>query len=85
MEVIFMISKILATLFIGAVAGWLAGKIMNAGGSLGRNIIIGVIGSVVGGFVGSLIGIYSRGWIGSIIIATLGACLAIYLARKFLK
>lgn len=81
-----MIGKIIATLLIGAIAGWLAGKIMNSEhGGLGRHIIIGVIGSVVGGFIGKIIGIYAASWIGSIIISTLGACLAIFVARKYFK
>ena len=76
-----MILKIIAIIIVGA----LAGRIMNAGGSLVKNIVIGIIGSVVGGVVFGIIGISSHGLIGYIILSTVGACLAIYLARKFLK
>ena len=39
-----MLWAILSTLLVGAVAGWLASKIMGGGGSLVRNIAVGVIG-----------------------------------------
>jgi len=39
-------------LLIGAVAGWLAGRIMKSGGfGLLGNIVVGVIGSEIGGWV----------------------------------
>lgn len=72
-------------LIIGGVSGWLAGKIMNAEGSLIRNIILGLVGGLVGGLIGKLIGIGASGIIGSIIISVAGACLLIWLAKKFLK
>ena len=52
-----MLWAILSTLLVGAVAGWLASKIMGGGGSLVRNIAVGVslfaniIVSVVGACV----------------------------------
>ena len=37
---------------IGAIAGWLAGKIVKGGGSgLLMNIVIGIVGALVGGFL----------------------------------
>ncbi len=44
------------------------------------NIIIGIVGSVVGGFVANLLGIKSSNWIGSFLIAVIGAviCLLLY-------
>jgi uncharacterized membrane protein YeaQ/YmgE (transglycosylase-associated protein family) len=46
-------------LIIGAVAGWLAGKIMKGkrGYGLLGNIVIGCIGSLIGGFLFDLLGI----------------------------
>ena len=51
-----MLWAILSTLLVGAVAGWLASKIMGGGGSLVRNIAVGVIGSCVGGRLFGLLG-----------------------------
>lgn len=49
---------LLYSLLIGAVAGWLAGKIMKGGGfGLLLNIIIGVIGGLVGGWLFRTLGI----------------------------
>jgi len=77
--------RFIVNLIIGGVSGWLAGKIMKSEGSLLRNVILGVVGGFVGGLIGSIIGIGATGWIGSVIISTLGACLCIWLAKKYLK
>ncbi len=68
---------------IGALAGWLAGKIYKGSrfGLVG-NIIIGVIGSVLGGFIFSIIGIQFYGIAGSVICATLGAVLLVFIVNK---
>lgn len=63
---------------LGALAGWLAGKIMNDEGSLLRNIIVGIVGGWLGGFLLGLIGI-GLGFIGSIA----GACLLLWLIKQF--
>jgi uncharacterized membrane protein YeaQ/YmgE (transglycosylase-associated protein family) len=39
-------------IILGAIAGWIAGKIMKGGGfGLVMNIILGIIGGAVGGWV----------------------------------
>jgi uncharacterized membrane protein YeaQ/YmgE (transglycosylase-associated protein family) len=39
-------------IIIGAIAGWLAGKIVKGGGSgILMNIVIGVVGALIGGFL----------------------------------
>ena len=71
---------ILVFLAIGAVAGWLAGKIMKGGGSgLLRNIIIGIIGALIGGYLFKMAGISIGGMIGNIITATIGAVILLFL------
>lgn len=61
-------------LAIGAVAGWLAGTLMEGGGfGLGGNIVVGVLGAVIGGWLFGFFGIEAGGLIGSIITATVGA------------
>ena len=45
-------SSILAMLFIGAVAGWLSGKIMEGRGfGLIGNIIVGIVGAFLAGLI----------------------------------
>ena len=75
----FIISTIIS-IALGALAGWLAGKIMKDEGSLLRNIIVGIVGGWLGGFLLGLIGI-GLGFIGSVI----GACLLLWLIKKFKK
>jgi len=75
----FIISTIIS-IALGALAGWLAGKIMKDEGSLLRNIIVGIVGGWLGGFLFGLIGL-GLGFIGSVI----GACLLLWVIKKFLK
>jgi uncharacterized membrane protein YeaQ/YmgE (transglycosylase-associated protein family) len=70
-------------ILIGIVAGWLAGKIMRGRGfGLLLDLVIGIIGSLVGGFVFGLLGLHAYSFIGSIVIATAGAVLLLYLVRR---
>jgi uncharacterized membrane protein YeaQ/YmgE (transglycosylase-associated protein family) len=78
--------SLIVWILIGAVAGWLAGKIMKGGGfGLLGNIIIGIIGAFIGGYVFGLFGITAGGIIGSIVMATVGAVLLLYIVKLFKK
>jgi len=71
---------------IGAVAGFLAGKVMKGHGlGLVLNLILGVIGSVVGGWIFGLLGIKTTGIIGSLICAFVGAVVLLYVVLFFKK
>lgn len=72
----------IGSIIMGAIVGWLAGKLMDEEGGLLRNIIIGVIGSFVGSFVFGLIGLSAHGFVGNLIVSVVGACLFIWLGRK---
>ena len=77
---------IIAFLIIGAVAGWLAGKIMRGGGfGIIGNMVVGIIGAVIGGFILGFVGITAGGWIGSIITATIGAVVLLFLVGLIKK
>jgi uncharacterized membrane protein YeaQ/YmgE (transglycosylase-associated protein family) len=68
-------------LIVGLVAGWLAGKITKGSGyGVVGDIVIGIIGALVGGFL-RLVGITAGGTIGSIIVATIGAVVLVYIVR----
>lgn len=81
-----LINIVLWILF-GALAGFLAGRIMKSERGFIGNVILGIIGSFVGGWVGSLIGIDASGAfsIGSLLIAIGGACLVIFVVRLISK
>ena len=71
----------LASIIIGTLVGWLAGKIMNSQTGLLKNIILGWVGSVVGNFVANLLQISSDSLAGNILLSLGGACLVIFLVR----
>lgn len=74
--------SILVFLVIGALAGWVAGKLMKGRGfGLLGNIIVGVIGAFIGGFVFGLLGLSAGGMIGSFVTALAGAVLLLFLLR----
>lgn len=69
-------------LFIGLIAGWLAGKVVKGGGfGLIGNLIVGVIGSYIGGYLFRFFGLNAYGTIGEIIMATFGAIVLLWLVR----
>ena len=81
-----MIWNIIIWLALGALAGWIASKIMGTKSGLLCNIILGIVGSILGGFIAGLIGISAKTTsIGGILIAVAGACLVIIIARRIAK
>jgi uncharacterized membrane protein YeaQ/YmgE (transglycosylase-associated protein family) len=70
---------IIASLIIGAIAGWLAGLIVRgAGFGLLGNIVVGIIGALVAGWLLPQLGIVlASGLLGSILDATVGAVIVL--------
>jgi uncharacterized membrane protein YeaQ/YmgE (transglycosylase-associated protein family) len=69
-------------ILIGLIAGWLAGQIMKGGGyGVVGDIVVGVIGALLGGWLCGQLGIFAGGLIGSLLVATLGAIIFIFLIR----
>jgi uncharacterized membrane protein YeaQ/YmgE (transglycosylase-associated protein family) len=76
----------IGTLIIGALAGWIAEKVMKANHGLLMNIIIGIIGSYVGAFIANALGIrlgeIFQGWfVGNLIVAAAGAIVLLWVVR----
>lgn len=70
-------------LIIGAVAGWLAGKITRGHGfGLLANLIIGVVGALLGGLLFRLVGMRAVGTVGELFTATVGAIVLLFVLRK---
>jgi uncharacterized membrane protein YeaQ/YmgE (transglycosylase-associated protein family) len=71
-------------IIIGAIAGWLAGKIVKGGGSgLVMNIVIGIIGALIGGFLLSFIfNTAGGGWFFTLFTATLGSVILLWVVGK---
>lgn len=80
------ITSLIIFLAIGALAGWLAGLIMEGGDSgLVINIILGVVGAVIGGMLFDLFDIRVAGILGSLFMATIGAMLLLFAVGFFRK
>ncbi|MBM7070086.1 GlsB/YeaQ/YmgE family stress response membrane protein [Actibacterium sp. 188UL27-1] len=72
----------IGALIIGALAGWIAENIMKSDQSLLMNILLGIVGALVLNWL--LIAVFGTtlgGWIGQLIVAAVGACLLIFVAR----
>ena len=78
-----MVGGIIAWLIIGAVAGWLAGKIVEGTGfGLIVDIIVGIVGALIGGWLAGVLGIdIGGGLISSIIVAVVGAVILLLVLR----
>jgi len=69
-------------IIIGLIAGWAAGKIMKGGGyGTIADILLGIVGGIIGGWVVGLLGFGAGGLIWSIVVATLGAVILIWVTR----
>ncbi len=74
----------LAWIFIGLLAGWLAGHLTRGRGfGCVVNVILGLIGAVLGGWVFTKLGVMVMGFWGSLAAATVGAILLVAIARLF--
>ena len=72
-------NSLVMVLIIGALAGWLAGKIMKGKGfGIPINIVVGIIGAIIGGFLFGLLGVTTGGFIGSLVTATIGAIVLLF-------
>lgn len=70
----------LGWLIIGALAGWLAGRIVEGYGfGLVGNIVIGILGALIGGFILPRLGIFPESTSANFVAATLGAVILLVL------
>lgn len=77
------IDSVIMVLIIGALAGWLAGKITKGKGfGIAINIVVGIVGAVIGGFLFSLLGVSPDGFIGSLLTATVGAVALLFVISQ---
>ena len=72
----------IGAIIMGALVGWIAGKLMNMEGGLLRNIVVGVIGSFVGSLVFGLVGFSAHSLL---LVGIVGACIFIWLGRKLFR
>jgi len=75
--------SLLVILLIGAIAGWLAGQIVQGTGfGLPGDIIIGIVGAFIASWLFPKLGIHlGAGIVAEIIAATIGAVLLLVIMR----
>jgi uncharacterized membrane protein YeaQ/YmgE (transglycosylase-associated protein family) len=74
---------LLVTLFVGLVAGWLAGKVVRGTGfGLIGDIIVGILGAFIAGWLFPRLGFHlGVGMVSEIISAAIGAILLLLIVR----
>ncbi|MDX9863685.1 MAG: GlsB/YeaQ/YmgE family stress response membrane protein [Anaerolineaceae bacterium] len=78
-----MMINILVWIIVGALAGWIASKIMRRDAQMGAvaNIVVGIVGALIGGFIMNAIG--ASGFTGfnlySLLVAIGGAVVLLFL------
>lgn len=67
------------TIILGALAGWIAEKIMKTDQGLLMNIVMGIVGALFGNWLArTLFGTTGDGIIGQLVVAVIGACILIW-------
>jgi uncharacterized membrane protein YeaQ/YmgE (transglycosylase-associated protein family) len=76
---------ILVILFVGLVAGWLAGKIVRGTGfGIIGDIVVGIAGALIASFLFPKLGIHlGSGLVSEIIYSAIGAVLLLVVVRLF--
>jgi uncharacterized membrane protein YeaQ/YmgE (transglycosylase-associated protein family) len=74
---------LLVTLFVGLVAGWLAGKVVRGTGfGIIGDIIVGILGAFIAGWLFPRLGFHlGAGLVAEIISAAIGAILLLLIVR----
>jgi len=75
--------SLLVILFVGIVAGWLAGRVMEGGGfGLIGDLIVGLVGAFIGNWLLPQLGIHlGVGLVAAIVNAFIGAVVLLLLLR----
>ena len=77
---------VIGTIFIGALAGWIAEKLTGSDMGLIKNIIVGIVGSFIGAFIANALGIrldeIFQGWFwGNLLVSVFGAVILLWVWR----
>ncbi|MGA9444067.1 MAG: GlsB/YeaQ/YmgE family stress response membrane protein [Methyloceanibacter sp.] len=67
---------------IGVLAGYIAEKITASDHGLLTNFLVGIAGSFLGGTLAGVVGVEYYGWLGNLMVASVGAVIVIWLWRK---
>ena len=66
-------------LIIGILASYIAEKVTSSDHGLLTNLLVGIVGSFVGGTLDNVLNVEFYGWLGNLIVATIGAILLLWI------
>jgi uncharacterized membrane protein YeaQ/YmgE (transglycosylase-associated protein family) len=69
-------------LVIGIIAGYIAEKVTASDHGLLTNLLVGIAGSFVGGTLANMLNIAFYGWLGNLIVASVGAVLVLWVWKS---
>ena len=72
----------LGMLLIGILAGYIAEKATASDHGLFTNLLVGIAGSFVGGTLANVLGIHFQGFLGSLVVASIGAIVILFVWRR---
>jgi uncharacterized membrane protein YeaQ/YmgE (transglycosylase-associated protein family) len=76
------LESLLVFLFIGLIAGWLAGTMVKGRGfGILGDMVVGVIGAGLGGWIFNVLGLSAYGFIGAVFTAFIGAVALLVLIK----
>jgi uncharacterized membrane protein YeaQ/YmgE (transglycosylase-associated protein family) len=82
-----MLTALIIAIVIGAIAGWLAGLLVQGTGfGLVGDIVVGILGALIAGFLFPMLGIaltLGGGVLGAIILAFIGAVILLVIVKLF--
>jgi uncharacterized membrane protein YeaQ/YmgE (transglycosylase-associated protein family) len=70
-------------LIVGILAGYIAEKVTSSDHGLLTNLLVGIAGSFVGGTLANLLNIEFYGWLGNLLVASIGAIVVLWIWRRF--
>jgi uncharacterized membrane protein YeaQ/YmgE (transglycosylase-associated protein family) len=74
----------IGTVFLGMIAGWIAGLVMRGSGfGIIVDIVIGLLGAVIGRWIFDLIGAAPHGRIGYLTMSVVGAIVLVAIVHAF--
>jgi len=79
--------SLIVFLCIGALAGWIAGRLMKGSGfGLLGNMVVGIIGAVVGSWAFTELGVHvAKGLLGTLVTSVAGASILLFVVGLFKK
>ena len=78
--------SLIVFILVGAIAGFLAGKVMTGSGlGLIWDIVVGILGAFVGFWLAGLVGLAVTNIVVEILVAFVGACILLFLFRMIFR